>query len=80
QELVIRRGRVEHGGAAEIFDEIEVEGRERDGAIGQRKMLGTDAEGDLLSLPAFQPKVKRAAEILQIEKLLERKPKALSGG
>jgi multiple sugar transport system ATP-binding protein len=28
----------------------------------------------------IQPKVKRAAEILQIEKLLERKPKALSGG
>jgi multiple sugar transport system ATP-binding protein len=28
----------------------------------------------------IQPKVRRAAEILQIEKLLERKPKALSGG
>jgi multiple sugar transport system ATP-binding protein len=28
----------------------------------------------------IQPKVRRAAEILQIEKLLDRKPKALSGG
>ncbi|MDR7143902.1 sn-glycerol-3-phosphate ABC transporter ATP-binding protein UgpC [Rhizobium sp. BE258] len=28
----------------------------------------------------IEPKVRRAAEILQIEKLLERKPKALSGG
>ncbi|PLU76832.1 ABC transporter ATP-binding protein, partial [Sinorhizobium medicae] len=28
----------------------------------------------------IEPKVRRAAEILQIEKLLDRKPKALSGG